>query len=49
MVPTRVRKFRLQLATAEETAWLGDTLNREGKRFGTGVRLREDGSLGLVG
>ena len=49
MVPTRVKKFRLQLATAEETAWLGDTLNREGKRFGTGVQLCEDGSLVLVG
>ena len=49
MVPTRLKRFRLQLASAEETAWLGDTLNREGKRFGTAVRLREDGSLVLAG
>ncbi|HBG05816.1 MAG: poly-gamma-glutamate biosynthesis protein [Geobacteraceae bacterium GWC2_58_44] len=47
MVPTRQRRFRIQLATASETAWLTETLNREGKRFGTCVRPGEEGALHL--
>jgi len=47
MVPTRVRKFRLQLAAPAECAWLRDTLNREGRRFGTRVQIAGDGSLAL--
>jgi hypothetical protein len=47
MVPTRVQKFRLQRATAEECAWLKETLNREGERFATRVQLARDGSLTL--
>lgn len=47
MIPTRVRKFRVQLATPPETAWLRDTLNREGKRLGTCVRVTKDGELVL--
>ena len=47
MVPTRIHKFRVQLASASETAWLKDTLNREGKRFGTSVQTGADGTLVL--
>jgi poly-gamma-glutamate synthesis protein (capsule biosynthesis protein) len=45
MVPTRLSKLQVQLARASETAWLRDTLNREGKQFGTRVQLVEDGTL----
>jgi poly-gamma-glutamate capsule biosynthesis protein CapA/YwtB (metallophosphatase superfamily) len=45
MVPTRLRKFQVQLASASETEWLMETLNWEGKAFGTGVELAEDGTL----
>jgi poly-gamma-glutamate synthesis protein (capsule biosynthesis protein) len=45
MVPTKIGKLRVQSATAQETAWLRDTLNREGEKFGTCVQMREDGSL----
>ena len=38
MVPTRIRTFMVQSATALEAGWRG-TLNREGKRFGTWVQL----------
>jgi poly-gamma-glutamate capsule biosynthesis protein CapA/YwtB (metallophosphatase superfamily) len=47
MVPTRIKKFRLQLATTSETLWLRDTLGREGERFGTSVQLAPDGTLVL--
>ena len=47
MVPTRVKKFRLQLAAAAECTWLRDTLNREGEPFETCVQLAGDGSLSL--
>ena len=45
MVPTRLRKFRVQLASPSEAVWLRDTLNREGKRFDTSVQLLEDGTI----
>lgn len=47
MVPTRRQKFRVQLATASERAWLMQTLSREGQQFGTRVQLLEDGALVL--
>lgn len=47
MVATAMKKFRVQLATRAETAWLRDTLNREGKQFGSSVQLARDGTLVL--
>lgn len=44
MAPMQIRRFRLNRATAEDALWLKDTLNREGKRFGTRVEL-QDGNL----
>ncbi len=48
MVPTRVRNFRINRASAKDTHWLSDTLNREGRALGTRVALQEDGSLQLL-
>ena len=47
MVPTRMRMFRVQLASAQEAGWLAGTLNRQGKQFGTGAKMLEDGTLVL--
>ena len=44
MIPTRIRKFRIQRASPEEREWLQKTLNREGKLLGTRVELT-DGDL----
>jgi poly-gamma-glutamate synthesis protein (capsule biosynthesis protein) len=44
MIPTRIRKFRIQRASPEEREWLQKTLNREGKLLGTRVELA-DGDL----
>jgi len=47
MVPTQVRHFRVNRAPEADSLWLRDTLNREGKRFGTQVKIDEDGALTL--
>lgn len=41
LVPLRIARFRLVPASAEEAAWLQQTLDRESRRFGTRVRLHE--------
>jgi poly-gamma-glutamate capsule biosynthesis protein CapA/YwtB (metallophosphatase superfamily) len=38
MIPTQIRRFRLSRASAIDSQWLADLLNREGKRFNTAVR-----------
>jgi poly-gamma-glutamate capsule biosynthesis protein CapA/YwtB (metallophosphatase superfamily) len=38
-VPLRIRRFRLERATAEEAGWLARTLDRESRRLGTAVRF----------
>jgi poly-gamma-glutamate capsule biosynthesis protein CapA/YwtB (metallophosphatase superfamily) len=45
LLPYRIRRFRLQRAAKEDTTWLRDTLDREGKALGTAVELAADGSL----
>jgi len=47
MIPTQTRRFRVQRATREDTTWLMDMLNREGKKLGTRVALNDDQSLDL--
>lgn len=45
MTPTRIKCFRANRASRAEAFWLRDTLNREGKNFGTRVDLNEDNTL----
>ncbi len=47
MTPTRIKRFRVNRASRAEAFWLRDTLNREGKKFGTRVELDEDNTLTL--
>ena len=47
MLPFRIRKFRLDRADAQEAEWLRATMDRECRRFGTGVSLH-DGRLRLA-
>jgi poly-gamma-glutamate synthesis protein (capsule biosynthesis protein) len=47
MTPVRVRRFRLTRTASDEARWLADVLNREGREFGTRVRLSEDDTLTL--
>jgi poly-gamma-glutamate capsule biosynthesis protein CapA/YwtB (metallophosphatase superfamily) len=41
----RIRKFRLQRASREDTRWLRATLERESRRFGTRLEWREANRL----
>ncbi|MFB0515393.1 MAG: CapA family protein [Candidatus Neomarinimicrobiota bacterium] len=47
MTPTQIRNFRVNRAAKADVLWLRDVLNREGKRFGTRVRLNRDNTLTL--
>jgi poly-gamma-glutamate synthesis protein (capsule biosynthesis protein) len=47
MIPTTMRKFRVNRASHVDAVWLGQTLNREGKPFGSRVVLKEDNVLDL--
>jgi poly-gamma-glutamate synthesis protein (capsule biosynthesis protein) len=47
MTPTRMRRFRVNRASAEEAAWVAGVLNREGRSLGTEVGVEKDGSLQL--
>ncbi len=48
MVPLQVRNMRLHRASPADASWLTDTLNREGKRFGTCISIGPDHVLKLV-
>lgn len=47
LVPMRMRRFRLERASAADAKWLCNLLNELGERFGTGTRLEEDNRLML--
>jgi poly-gamma-glutamate synthesis protein (capsule biosynthesis protein) len=47
LVPMQIRRFRLNRASAEDSQWLCDLLNRLGAPFGTRARLESDHSLTL--
>ncbi|MBI1997096.1 MAG: CapA family protein, partial [Deltaproteobacteria bacterium] len=48
MIPTQVRRFRVNHATAADSKWLEALLNREGKRFGTAVQRSAENFMTLV-
>ncbi len=48
MTPTQIKHFKVNRASRDDALWLAHTLNREGKRFGTRVRLDEDNRLTLL-
>jgi poly-gamma-glutamate synthesis protein (capsule biosynthesis protein) len=47
MTPTQIKYFNVNRASRDDAIWLANTLNREGKRFGTRVKLDEDNRLTL--
>lgn len=47
MIPTQVRRFRVNRATEVDSKWLEGLLNREGKRFGTRVKRNAEDILTL--
>jgi poly-gamma-glutamate synthesis protein (capsule biosynthesis protein) len=49
LTPTRIRRFRVNLANDEEAAWLAAMLEREGQRFGTRVERAARNRLVVAG
>ena len=47
LVPMRMRRFRLERASAADARWLCNLLNQLGKQFSTGATLEKDNSLVL--
>lgn len=47
MIPTQIRRFRLNRASAVDSQWLADLLTREGKRFNTSVQIGAGNTLML--
>lgn len=47
MKPTQMRRFRVNRASRSDARWLRDILNREGKKFGTRVKMNTDNNLTL--
>lgn len=47
ITPTQIRHFKVNRASGADVLWLRDTLNREGKKFGTRVELNRDKTLTL--
>ncbi len=47
MIPTQIKRFRVQRASTVDILWLRERLNREGKRFGTSVRWDGNKTLTL--
>lgn len=47
MIPTQVRRFRVNHASEADAKWLQDLLNREGKPFGTHVKRSAENILTL--
>jgi poly-gamma-glutamate synthesis protein (capsule biosynthesis protein) len=45
LVPMRMRRFRLERASAADAKWLCNLLNQLGKQFSTGATLEKDNSL----
>jgi poly-gamma-glutamate synthesis protein (capsule biosynthesis protein) len=47
MTPLQIKNFRLNRASKADVLWLRNILNRECKKFGTGVELSTDNALTL--
>jgi poly-gamma-glutamate synthesis protein (capsule biosynthesis protein) len=45
MYPMQIKNFRLNRASEADARWVKEVLNREGKKFGTRVRIDEEGAL----
>jgi len=45
MIPTQVKRFKVNHATGTNALWLRETLNREGEEFNTSVEMKKDHAL----
>lgn len=48
MTPTKIKHFKINRASEEDSKWLKEVLNREGERFGTKAEIDKDRRLTLL-
>jgi len=48
MTPTQIKHFKVNRTSKDDALWLANTLDREGEKFGTRVKLDEDNLLTLL-
>jgi poly-gamma-glutamate capsule biosynthesis protein CapA/YwtB (metallophosphatase superfamily) len=48
LIPTQIKHFRCNRATARDAKWLNDMLNTQGAKLGTRAQLNEDGTIDLA-
>jgi poly-gamma-glutamate synthesis protein (capsule biosynthesis protein) len=48
MIPTQIKRFRVNRASKTDTLWLKEVLNKEGKKFRTQVELNKADTLNLL-
>lgn len=48
LVPTQIKKFRINHAGLSDRKWLVDMLNREGRKLNTQVTLNDDKTMSIV-
>ncbi len=48
MTPTQIKHFKVNRTSRDDALWLLQTLNREGRKFGTRVELDEENRLTLL-
>ena len=48
MTPTQIKHFKVNRTSRDDALWLANTLDREGEKFGTRVKLDEDNLLTLL-
>jgi poly-gamma-glutamate synthesis protein (capsule biosynthesis protein) len=47
LIPTQMKRLRVQRASAADSRWLRALIDREGRRFGTSTEAAEDHGLEL--
>jgi poly-gamma-glutamate synthesis protein (capsule biosynthesis protein) len=48
MIPTQIKRFRVNRASRTDALWLKEMLDREGKRLGSQAKSNEDNTLSLI-
>ncbi len=48
MTPIQIKNFKTNHASKADALWLRDILNKEGKKFGTGVEMNQNNTLTLT-
>ncbi len=48
LTPTKIKNFRVNYCSGEESQWMANMLNREGESFGTRMELNTDNTISVL-